>query len=132
MLSTSHHIHPVVFRALLQNGRYLFHVNSFLIETCCSYPKVLTRLNKLGLCVSPPKTDVLIKQLGENHDDVVLQWRKEAEQADQGLQCSASIVHNPPLNLPNDGLPMTSSSDDVPSSESSDIPFMDILSTESG
>ena len=94
-----------------------------------SYPKVLTRLNKLGLCVSPQKTDVLIKQLGENHDEVVLQWRKEAEQADQGLQCSASIVHNPP---PNDGLPMTSSSDDVPSSESSDIPFVDILSSESG
>lgn len=83
---------------------------------------MITRLNKLGICLSHSKTTQIIKGLGEGYQNEVLQWKSLMED-------EVPAVQDSPCSL------ITCSSDESENSsnaasESSD-PMVEILSSSS-
>lgn len=63
-------------------------LSGYLFCVLLFYLKVLSRLNQLGLAVNPSKAAKIVKELGEEHDSEVLQWKTLAE---EGVAPSESI-----------------------------------------
>ena len=80
-----------------------YRISSLLIHSGATYQDI-TRLNKLGVCMSPQSTTDMQKKMGTNFDVKVLMWKSSNEDNNNMLRLLKEIITRQKISLEDDSM----------------------------